>query len=151
MTQKVNHEILKKGATRRTASVKELNLKKLEKGLRVFFNASTLSLVPSRNSGEILLRSLSPEYADGTLMRSMWNTACRFSTSRRNLVACSKWAHLHFSSGYAILKLISARRRSTEMCPCDEECKSIITHSLGRSVSDKNEGRENENCPSITL
>ena len=35
--------------------------------------ASTLSLVPSRNSNarEILLRSLSPEYADGTLMRSM--------------------------------------------------------------------------------
>ena len=32
-----------------------------------------------------------------------------FSRSRRNLVACSKWAHFHFSSGYAFVKLRSAR------------------------------------------
>ena len=45
---------------------------KPRKGLH-WFNARTLSLVPSSNSDarEILLRSLSPEYADGTLIRSM--------------------------------------------------------------------------------
>ena len=74
---------------------------------------------------EILLRSLSPEYADGTLIRSMCNTACVSSTSRRSLVACSKWAHIHFSSGYAFVELISARWRSTEMCPCDAACKTV--------------------------
>ncbi len=37
------------------------------------FNARTRGLVPSRNSDarKILLRSLSPEYADGTLTQSM--------------------------------------------------------------------------------
>ena len=52
-------------------------------GLPAWFTASqcarakgagnTLSLVPSRNSDarEILLRRLSPEYADGTLTQSM--------------------------------------------------------------------------------
>ena len=41
----------------------------------MWFNARTLSLVPSRNSDarEILLRSLSPEYADGTLIRYVCN------------------------------------------------------------------------------
>ena len=44
----------------------------LRAGLHVF-NARTQGLVPSSNSDarEILLRSLSPEYADGTLTRSM--------------------------------------------------------------------------------
>ena len=48
-----------------------------------------------------------------------------FSRSRRNLVACSKWAHLHFSSGYALVDVISARWRSTEMCLCDEACMTV--------------------------
>ena len=76
-------KILKKGRLRRrTASVKELNhekLEKLEKGLRVFFNASqcarakgagnTLSLVPSRSLAQwkTLLRKFFPKHADGTL------------------------------------------------------------------------------------
>ena len=43
------------------------------KGLHVVFNARTQGLVPSSNSDarKILLRSLSPEYADGTLTQSM--------------------------------------------------------------------------------
>ncbi len=46
-------------------------------GLPAWFNARTLSLVPSRNSDarEILLRSLSPDYADGTLTHILNITA----------------------------------------------------------------------------
>ena len=53
------------------------------------------------------------------------STACVSSTSRRSLVACSKWAHIHFSSGYAFVELISARWRSTDMCPCDAASKTV--------------------------
>ena len=65
------------------------------------FNARTLSLVPSRNSDarKILLRSLSPEYADGTLTILNYRSAnpakdCMWIFTSRTVMHATSHGHI---------------------------------------------------------
>ena len=94
--------------------------------------------VPSAYSGERLRSriSLASELRDGTrpcvLALKIHAVLLTCSPARSALfeyfeyfpARCAR-AHIHFSSGYAFVELISARWRNTEMCPCDAACKTV--------------------------
>ena len=106
----------------------------------MWFNARTLSLVPSRNSEEDMRPSASAgkgrfcfAVSPPSMPTERWYEACE---GLHVDVAMSRWLvaspnssfvihHSSFEWGYAILKLRSVRWRSTEMCPCDEACKTV--------------------------